>query len=192
MAGSPSKHGGEMWRRGQLVYAFAFWCHCLKQHSPTQPITNMKDTNSPLIWGAVHCEYTHMGFRMSMDSRMTAIDIFLPKAFKLGRVSCPCVGWQRMQFRWNWGRQRRNQRPGFCMLESVLKHSLFLSYCFIFFDKVIICNKLCIFRGRYFVSGVLLRYHRLMLWKRVDQSWVWTRDLPSLSGGCSNHWAIRS
>jgi len=28
------------------------------------------------------------------------------------------------------------------VLESVLKHSLFLSYCFIFFDKLIVCNKL--------------------------------------------------
>jgi len=37
------------------------------------------------------------------------------------------------------------------VLESVLKHSLFLSYCFIFFDKLIVCNKLCIFLGRYFV-----------------------------------------
>jgi len=37
------------------------------------------------------------------------------------------------------------------VLESVLKHSIFLSYCFIFFDKLIVCNKLCIFLCRYFV-----------------------------------------
>ena len=37
------------------------------------------------------------------------------------------------------------------LLESVLKHALFLSYCFIFFHKLIVCNKLCIFLVRYFV-----------------------------------------
>jgi len=47
-------------------------------------------------------------------------------------------------------RQRRLFVPNL-MLESVLKHSLFLSYCFIFFDKLIVCNKLCIFLVRYFV-----------------------------------------
>ena len=36
------------------------------------------------------------------------------------------------------------------VLESVLKHSIFLTYCFIFYDKLIVCNKLCIFLGRYF------------------------------------------
>ena len=41
------------------------------------------------------------------------------------------------------------------------------------------------------VLEVAIRVTHVTLRKRVDQSWVWTKDLP-YPGGCSNHWAIQS